>query len=239
MEINKIYTGDNFKILKTFSDNSIDLIVTSPNYNNWRNRRIQSSRYEFWKRTNITYDNCPDKENDEIYEANQVEIINEMVRVLKPTGTICYNHKDKIFNFEVTSPLKWIMKTKAKYRQRITWDRCGMQAYNPVRFYRVDEDIYILGKEAKGFTWNKKSAKYLSIWRIIPSKNIYGHNATFPEELVKRCIEAFTNEGDIVLDPYNGTGTTTKVAYDMKRNFIGIDNSEKYSKIAYKRINEM
>lgn len=238
MEINKIYTGDNLELLKTFPDNSIDLIVTSPNYNNWRNRRTQASRKDFWERTNITYDNCTDKEDDETYEARQIEIINEMVRVLKPTGTICYNHKDRIFEFQVKSPLEWIFKTNAKYRQRITWDRCGMQAYNPVRFYRVDEDIYILGKEAKGFTWNKDAAKYLSIWRIVPNKNIYGHNATFPEELVKRCIEAFTNEGDVVLDPYNGTGTTTKVAYEMKRNFIGIDNSEKYNEIAKTRIKE-
>jgi len=113
-----------------------------------------------------------------------------------------------------------------------------MQAYNPVRFYRVDEDIYILGKEAKNFTWNKEAAKYLSIWRIPPNKNIYGHNATFPEELVRRCIEAFTNEGDIVLDPYNGTGTTTKVAHDNGRKYIGIDNSEIYCKIAERRINK-
>jgi len=55
---------------------------------------------------------------------------------------------------------------------------------------------------------------------------------------VKRCVEAFTNEGDVVLDPYNGTGTTTKVAYEMKRNFIGIDNSEKYNEIAEARIKE-
>jgi site-specific DNA-methyltransferase (adenine-specific) len=238
MEVNKIYCSDNLKLLKTLPDNSIDLIVTSPNYNNWRNRRTQSSRKKFWERTNITYDKCADKEDDETYESGQIEIINEMVRILKPTGTICYNHKDRIFNFEVKSPLEWILKTKAKYRQRITWDRCGMQAYNPVRFYRVDEDIYILGKQTKGFTWNKHTAKYLSIWRITPNRNVYGHNATFPVELVKRCIEAFTNEDDVVLDPYNGTGTTTKVAYEMGRKYIGIDNSEKYCEIAEKRINE-
>ena len=236
MKTNEIFLGDNLEILKTFPDDSIDLIVTSPNYNNWRNKRTQAGRKEFWDRTNITYDNCDDKETDETYEAKQVIIINEMIRVLKPTGTICYNHKDRIFNYEVKSPLEWIFKTNAKYRQRITWDRCGMQAYNPVRFYRVEEDIYILGKKAKGFTWNKIGAKYLSVWRIVPNKNIYEHNATFPEEIVKRCIESFTNEGDIVLDPYNGTGTTTKVAKDMGRKYIGIDNSYKYNEIANGRL---
>ena len=48
MEINKIYTGDNLDLLKNLPDNYIDLIVTSPNYNNWRNRRTQESRKEYW-----------------------------------------------------------------------------------------------------------------------------------------------------------------------------------------------
>jgi modification methylase len=236
MELDKIYTCDNLELLKSFPSDSIDLIVTSPNYNNWRNRRTQSKRKDYWERTNITYDKCSDDEDDLVYENRQIEMINEMVRVIKPTGTICYNHKDRIFNFSVKSPLEWILKTNAVYRQRITWDRCGMQAYNPVRFYRVDEDIYILGKHSNGFKWNKSAAKYLSIWRIVPNKNIFGHNATFPEEIPKRCIEAFTDEGDIVMDPYNGTGTTTKVAKEMNRKFIGIDNSDHYNEIAKKRM---
>lgn len=233
---NQIYVGDNIEILKGMPNDCVDLIVTSPNYNNWRNRRTQAKRKDYWQRTNIVYDRCGDTEDDGAYESGQVAVINEMIRVLKPTGTICYNHKDRIFNFQVTSPLQWILKTNAVYRQRITWDRCGMQAYNPVRFYRVDEDIYILGKVAKDFIWNKSAAKYLSVWRIPPNKNIYNHNATFPEEIVKRCIEAFTHIGSLVLDPYNGTGTTTLVAKNMKRNYIGIDISEKYCTIAKERL---
>lgn len=235
MEINKIFLGDNLTYLRTFPDDCVDLIVTSPNYNNWRNKRVQKNRSEYWKRTNIVYDVCDDKQSDAEYEFYQIQIINEMVRILKPTGTICYNHKDRIFNFECKSPLEWILKSNAKYRQRITWDRCGMQAYNPVRFYRVDEDIYILGKCAKPYKWNKSAAKYLSVWRIPPSKNIYNHPATFPTELVKRCIDAFTDEGDLVCDPYNGVGTTTVTAHQMNRNYIGIDISPKYNQIAIQR----
>lgn len=238
LELNKIHQGNCLDVMRSFPDDSVDLIVTSPPYNNWRNRRTQANRKDYWKRTNIVYDVCEDKQEDSVYENEQVQVINEMVRILKPTGTICYNHKDRIFNFTVKSPIEWILKSKAVYRQRITWDRCGMQAYNPVRFYRVEEDIYILGKQAKGFTWNKEAAKYLSVWRIPPNKNIYGHNATFPEELVKRCVLAFTEKDGIVLDPYNGTGTTTKVAKDMGRHYIGIDVSKQYNETAEKRMNE-
>jgi modification methylase len=238
MELDNIHLGDCLEVMKTFPSDSVDLIVTSPPYNNWRNRRTQANRSSYWKRTNIVYENHDDKQSDDEYEQGQIDVLNEMLRVLKPTGTICYNHKDRIFNFQVTTPISWILKSNVIYRQRITWDRCGMQAYNPVRFYRVDEDIYILGKQAKGFKWNKDAAKHLSIWRIPPNRNIYEHNATFPEEMVKRCVEAFTDVGDVVLDPYNGTGTTTKVASEMRRHYIGIDISKKYNEIAEKRIHQ-
>jgi len=234
--LNKIILGDCLEIMRGLPSDSVDLIVTSPPYNNWRNRRTQAKRSDYWKRTNIVYDNCSDDETDEKYEQNQIDVINEMLRILKPTGTICYNHKDQIFNFQVKSPLEWILKSNAVYRQRVTWDRCGMQAYNPVRFYRVEEDIYILGKEAKGFKWNKEAARFMSIWRIVPNRNIHGHNATFPEEIAERCIRAFTDEGDVVLDPYNGTGTTTAVAARLNRKYIGIDISEKYNETAESRI---
>ena len=238
MGTDTILLGDCLEVMKGFPDDSVDLIVTSPPYNNWRNRRTQARRKAYWKRTNIVYDTHGDDEDDAVYEQRQIDVINEMLRVLKPTGTICYNHKDRIFDFQVKSPLEWILKTGAVYRQRVTWDRCGMQAYNPVRFYRVEEDIYILGKNAKGFKWNEGAARHLSIWRIPPNRNIYGHNATFPEEIAERCIEAFTDVGDVVLDPYSGTGTTAVVAKRLDRKYIGIDVSEQYNKIANQRLAE-
>jgi len=229
--------GDCLEVMKDIPDGSIDLIVTSPPYNVWRNRRTQARKKHYWDRTNIIYDKCSDKMTDEAYQEWQILFINECVRVLKATGTIVYNHKDQIFNFKALSPLEWILRSNAIYRQRITWDRQGMQAFNNVRFYRVEEDLYILGKNAKGFTWHKEFAKYLSIWRITPERGV-DHPAPFPEEIPKRCIEAFSNENDIVLDPFMGSGTVGKVAKSLNRNFIGIDISEDYLKIAEKRINE-
>lgn len=235
IEINKIYCNDCIKGMKMIPDNTIDLIVTSPPYNNYHNRRTQKNRKEYWDRTNIVYDTFNDKMSDEEYANWQIECINEMIRVLKPTGTIVYNHKDRIFNYEVLSPLEWILKSNAIYRQHITWDRCGMQAYNPVRFYRVEEDLYILGKKAKGFKWNKNCAKYLSVWRIPPSKND-DFPCSFPIEIPKRVIEAFTDENDIVLDPFMGSGTTAIAAKGLNRKYIGFDISDKYCQMAEERI---
>lgn len=233
-ELGVLYHGDCLQIMPHLEP--VDLVITSPNYNNYRNRRTQANRADYWQRTNIVYGVCGDKQSDEDYEQSQINAIGGMLDVLKSTGTICYNHKDRVFNFEVTTPLKWILKTNAKYRQRITWNRRGMQAYNPVRFYRVEEDIYILGKNSKGFKWNKDCAKYLSVWDIVPDKNVHGHPASFPEEIPNRCIKSFTDEGDIVLDSYLGSGTTAIACERLNRRWIGIEIEEKYCEIAAKRI---
>jgi DNA modification methylase len=58
----------------------------------------------------------------------------------------------------------------------------------------------------------------------------------FPEEIPRRLINLFTYKGDIILDPFNGAGTTTKVAHHERRRYIGIDISEKYCEIARNRI---
>jgi DNA modification methylase len=181
--MNEIHNEDCMITMAKMADASVDLIVTSPPYNKWKNVRVQKNRAEYWNRTNIKYDNYNDKMSDEDYENWQINIINECLRVLKPTGTICYNHKDEIHNFTVKSPLQWI-------------------------------------------------------WRIPPNRNIHGHPATFPEEIVKRCIEAFTEENDIVYDPFNGSGTTTLVSKKMNRQYIGSDISQKYCEVALSRIND-
>ncbi len=64
----------------------------------------------------------------------------------------------------------------------------------------------------------------------------YGHPAMFPEELALRVIKLFSFVGDIVLDPFNGAGTTTAVAQQLGRKFVGIDISEEYCEIARKRL---
>ena len=64
----------------------------------------------------------------------------------------------------------------------------------------------------------------------------YNHPAMFPEELVKRCLKLFSYKNDIILDPFNGVGTTTLVAHQLGRQYIGIDISESYCKIARERI---
>ncbi len=66
----------------------------------------------------------------------------------------------------------------------------------------------------------------------------FSHPAMFPEEIPFRLLKLFSYKGDIVLDPFNGAGTTTLAAYKLKRKFIGIDISKEYCETAFKRINK-
>lgn len=231
-----IYHGDCREVVPRLPE--VDLVVTSPPYNNWRNRRTQASRSDLWQRTNIVYDQFGDDAPDDEYQEGQVEIMDKCLERLRLTGTIAYNHKDQIFNFKVTSPVTWILRSKGILRQRVTWDRCGTQACNPIRFHRLEEDVYFIGHDVgSNFKWNPDAAAFSSIWRIVPDgKN--GHPAPMPLSLAGRCVSSFTDQSDLVLDPFMGSGTTLLAAKEQHRKAIGIEISEKYCEIAAKRCSQ-
>ena len=79
----------------------------------------------------------------------------------------------------------------------------------------------------------------MSIWDILPeSARRVGHPAPFPVELPRRLIELYTFAGDLVLDPFMGSGTTAVAAVESGRHFVGFDLSAEYLEIAERRIHE-
>ena len=79
----------------------------------------------------------------------------------------------------------------------------------------------------------------VSIWDILPeSARRVGHPAPFPVELPKRLIELYTFAGDLVLDPFIGSGTTAVAAVESDRHYVGFDLSPEYLEIAERRIHE-
>jgi DNA modification methylase len=86
-----------------------------------------------------------------------------------------------------------------------------------------------------GLMWKNKSKNLRAVWSFNTVPYPEAHFAVFPEELPERCIKAGTKEGDTVLDPFAGSGTTVWVAKRMLRNGIGIELSEKYIKLSKKR----
>lgn len=236
LEFNKIYMMDVLSGLKSLEDNSIDAGITSPPYNKlglMKGKRQKGSDWEGF----IEYESFDDNMPEEEYHKWQIEILNEIKRVLKPSGSFFYNHKNRRYNKTEYSPYEWVGKSDINLFQTIIWDRKSDVNNNSHFFQPVYELLYWLSKD------NKKSPIFYksglkdqkSIWSISPKINL-PHPAPFPEELVEQCILATTKEGDVVLDPFMGIGTTALVAKRLGRKYIGFEISENYINIAEKNI---
>ena len=85
-------------------------------------------------------------------------------------------------------------------------------------------------------TIQKDFGQRYNVWEINPETSLYNHPAPFPEQLAKDHIISWSNEHDLVYDPFMGSGTTGKCAKDLVRHYIGSEISEEYTAIANKRI---
>ena len=235
MEINKIYNEDCLETLSKIEDNTIDLIVTSPPYNKGYYAPKNAKKSEVWGNLDgrkISYDSYSDDMNPNDYENWQNKIISECIRVLKPHGSLFYNHKDIICNGEIIAP-KWVYNFRIK--QQIIWDRGSSPMLDPHYFFPINEWIYWIVKEPKKTYFEKNNSKFKnSIWKIITDTN--PHPAPFPEIMCGNIINCASKENDLIYDPFMGSGTTAICSIKYKRNFIGSEISEKYCNMANKRI---
>lgn len=228
--LNKIIQGDCLEVMKRLPDNCVDLIVTSPPYNKGKVSEQGSAN---WKQ-GIDYDNYEDNLPEEEYQEWQIEIINECLRILKPTGSIFYNHKPRQKNHKMTLPTEWLKDFDI--RQVIFWHRGGSPDISPICFMKNTEWIIWIKKQIP--TFNPEYFSFGEVWRFGADMS-NDHPAPFPEELPERCILATTREGDTVFDPFSGSGTTSVVSKRLGRNFIGTEISQKYVDIANERLSKM
>ncbi|MCX5783535.1 MAG: site-specific DNA-methyltransferase [Elusimicrobia bacterium] len=240
--INKIITGDSELTLKKFPDNSVDIIFTSPPYN-----------------FGLDYENHKDGTDWSSYFDKLFAVFKECVRVLKYGGRIVVNvqplFSDYIPIHHIISD--FFMKQKMIWRGEILWDKhnwnCKYTAWgswkspsNPYLKYTWEFlEIFCKGdlkktgkKENIDISADEFKKLVVAKWDIAPERNMkdYGHPAMFPENLAGNILKLFSYKGDIVLDPFNGVGTTTAVAKKLGRRYIGIDISEEYCKKAQQRL---
>ena len=260
-----IFCGDSAEVLKTLPDNTIDLIITSPPYSDQRKSTygvISTDQYVEWF----------------------LPISEQLLRVLKPTGTFILNIKEKVVNGERSTYVmelilamrkqgwlwteEFIWHKKNSYpgkwpnRFRDAWERL-LQFNKSKKFAMYQEEVMVpMGDWAKtrlkklsetdkrrdtskvgsGFgknisNWVDRDKAYpTNVLHLATECNNKKHSAVFPEELPQWFMKLFTQEGDTVLDPFAGSGTTLFVAERMGRNAIGIEIMQEYYQMIKEQI---
>lgn len=263
--INKITCGDCEEVLKTFPDNCVDLIITSPPYAD--------------KRKNTYGGIHPDKYVEWFLPKSE-----QFLRVLKPSGTFVLNIKEKAVNGERhTYVIELILEMKKQgwlwteefiwhkrncypgkwpNRFRDAWERC-LQFNKEKKFDMYQEKVMVpMGGWAKtrlkklsvtdkkrdeskvksGFgknisNWIGKEMAYpTNVLHLATECSNKNHSATFPLALPQWFIKLFTKENNIVLDPFIGSGSTAIAAISLGRRYVGIDKDSNYCELAEKEI---
>lgn len=231
--LNKVHEGDCVTLMDKMPALSIDVIVTSPPYNikNSTGNGLKNGSGGKWSNAELIegYDIHNDSMPHDEYVEWQRECLKSMMRVLKPTGAIFYNHKWRIQGGQLQD--RQDIVEGFPVRQIIIWQRAGGINFNPGYFLPTYEVVYLITKP--DFKLAPKANAVGDVWRI-PQESNNPHPAAFPVELAQRCIES--TEAQVVLDPFMGSGTTAVAAELAERNWIGLELSPGYSKIANERI---
>lgn len=239
---NQIICADSLELLKKLPDNCIDLILTSPPYN-----------------FGLDYNNHNDTNAWNKYYDMLFSIFKEGIRVLKYGGRFVVNvqplYSDYIPAHHIIS--NFFLQNKMIWKGEIIWEKnnynckyCSWGSWkspaSPYLKYTWEfVEVYCKGdlkkegeKEKIDITEEEFKSWVVAKWSIAPERRMkeFGHPAMFPEGLAERVLKLFSYKNDIILDPFNGVGTTTLVAQKLGRRYLGIDISEEYCKTALKRI---
>ena len=241
MKLNKIYNEDCLTTLKKMTDNSVDLVVTSPPYN--MNLRIRNGVYcsrQIVKEFSTKYENFSDNLPIEQYNEFHSEVLKQLIRV---SALVFYNIQ--IVTGSKRSIFKMIGDFADNLKDVIVWDKGYAQpAMKEMVLNRRTELILVFEKDYPISRQFRQKGKFKrgtldDLWQIkrgnVKTKS---HSAVFPEKLVSTILKNFSDEGDVVYDPFMGTGTTAVVSKLMGRNFIGSEINKEYIEISEQRLNE-
>ena len=235
-----ILHGDYRRVL---GDVQADLVVTSPPYNIGSTSPAITGRRKFGGYDPKSYRSITDYQDqmrEDKYQDSQIEFLYWCAEHLREGGTVCYNHKPRRRCGRMIHPLSWIQQCQdLELMEEVIWDRGSTHNHGRKLFWPTTERVYVLKKTGDDYALDNYRDRGLlfrsDIWKIKPAK-ANGHNAPFPETLVAQCILAFTNHGDMVCDPYLGSGTTAVVAQRLGRNFVGSERLKKYWRQSKKRL---
>jgi modification methylase len=231
--LGKVHCGDGIELMNKMPAESVGLCVTSPPYNirNSTGNGLKDGRGGKWRNAALLsgYTEHDDDMPHDKYVEWQRKALIAMMQILRNDGAIFYNHKWRVQGGLLQDRADIVEGFPV--RQIIIWQRDGGINFNPGYFLPTYEVIYLICKP--DFKLAPKANAQGDVWRI-PQENNNPHPAPFPVELVRRCIESTTAQ--IVCDPFIGSGTTAIAAEAAGRQWIGMDISKDYCKLAWERI---
>lgn len=224
IKLNTIYNEECIEGMKKVEDKSVDLIITSPPYNigKMHSNKTQHGTYS------------GNDMNEKEYQNWQLAFLEECYRVLKEDGSLFYNHKVRIKNGAAIHPLQWLLKSNFILKQEITWDMGKSANCDKIRFFPFSERIYWFTKNPKVKLHNV--LKLSDVWRVVPKhkRKDLGHIAVMPTEIAENILNSI--EGDVVLDPFMGSGTTAIACLNTNRKYIGFELDKEYYNKSIERI---
>ena len=215
----KIINGDCIKEMKKLKENSVDLIITDPPYN-----------------IGVDYGASKDKRKDYIDWC--VKWVIECERLLKENGSLY------IINYPENNAIllsKLSNKTKLLHRSWINWHYPTNVGHSKNNFTRASRNILFYTKGNK-FKFNLKEGEVVedclkfNLVKNTSKEKVKGFPNQIPEKLIQFLMELSSNEGDTVLDPFLGSGTTLAVCLKTKRKGIGIELNKESIELAKKRL---
>lgn len=241
IEINKVYNENCLETLKRLDDNSVDLVITSPPYN--MNLRIRNGKYcsrQIVKEFSTKYEGFDDNLPIEDFFDLHINILRELIRTSK---IIFYNIQ--IVTGSKRAFFKIIGELSDYLKDIIIWDKGYAQPAMASNVLNRRSELILVFDNENAISRQFEKANFTrgtldDVWEIKRGKKVSSsHAAVFPEELVKRIIENFSNENDLIYDPFMGTGTTAIVAKQLNRNFIGSELTEKYYMLCNERLKSL
>jgi len=246
---NTILLGDSLEIMKTIPSKSVDLIFADPPYN----LQLKNILYRPDQTTVEAVTQDWDKFNNyKEYDNFTEQWLKESKRILKKGGALWVigsYHNILRVGTSIQNNGFWILND-------IIWHKTNpMPNFRGTRFTNAHETLLwcTTSREAK-YTFNYQNLKELndgkqmrSDWympicsgkeRLRENNNQRSHPTQKPESLMYRIILSSTNKGDVILDPFLGSGTTAVVSKKLQRNFIGIEQDKQYVSLAKKRLKQ-
>lgn len=263
-----IYQGDCLQKLKLLEDNSVDLIVTSPPYADQRKKTyggISTEEYVKWflpiskellrvlKPTGTFILNIKEK----VQNGERSTYVLELILEMRKQGWLWT--EEFIWHKKNSYPGKWPNRFRDAWERLLQFNKnkkfnmyqetvmvpTGDWAKTRLRKLSETDQIRDNSKVGSGFgknisNWVDREMAYpTNVLHLATECNNKNHSAAFPSSLPEWFIKLFTKEGDVVLDPFMGSGTTNIVAQRMGRNSIGIEIQEQYYEMVKTNIKEL